>query len=80
MAQGQRFKFGIGTTTLKGTVKVDTLLRALTFYVVKADTLFLLLLYNLDKIRVYYNNLTNQLVRKDITWPVVRKYGHLFLV
>jgi hypothetical protein len=59
---------------------VDTPLGALTFHVVEADTPFLLLLYDLDKIGVYYNNLTNQLVRKDVTWPVVRKYGHLFLV
>ena len=55
----------MGTTTSKGTVKVDTPLGALTFHVVEADTPFLLLLYDLDKIGVYYNNLTNQLVLTD---------------
>jgi hypothetical protein len=80
MAQGQRFKFGIGTTTSKGTVKVDTPLGALIFHVVDADTPFLLSLHDLDKMGVYYNNLTNRLVRKEMTWPVIRKYGHPFLV
>ena len=51
----------------KGTVKIDTPLRALVFYVVEADIPFLLSLYDLNKIGVYYNNLTNQLICKDIT-------------
>jgi hypothetical protein len=41
---------------------MNTPLRILAFHVVKADTSLLLSLYNLDKIRVYFNNLTNQLV------------------
>jgi hypothetical protein len=58
----QRFKFNIRLTAFKGTVQMNTLLRILAFYVVKADTFFLLLLHNLNKIGVYFNNLTNQLV------------------
>jgi hypothetical protein len=61
-ANKQRFKFGIRSTAFKGTVQVNTPLRILAFHVVKADTPFLLLLHNLDKIGVYFNNLTNQLV------------------
>jgi hypothetical protein len=61
-ANGQRFKFGIGSTAFKGTVQMNTSLEILAFHVVEADTPFLLSLHNLDKIGVYFNNLTNQLV------------------
>ena len=79
-ANGQRFKFGIGSTTSKGTVEVNTPLGSLVFHVVEADTPFLLSLNDLDKTGAYFNNLTNQLVRKDQSWPVIRKYGHPFLI
>jgi hypothetical protein len=55
----QRFKFGIRSTASKSIVQVNTLLGILAFHVIEADTPFLLLLHNLNKIRVYFNNLTN---------------------
>jgi hypothetical protein len=58
-ANKQRFKFSIRSTVFKGTVQVNTSLGTLAFHIVKADTPFLLSLHNLDKIRVYFNNLTN---------------------
>jgi hypothetical protein len=61
-ANEQQFKFDIELTAFKGIVQVNTLLEILAFHVVKADTSFLLLLHNLDKMGVYFNNLINQLV------------------
>jgi hypothetical protein len=58
-ANRQRFKFGIRLTAFKSIVQVNTSLGILVFHVVEADTPFLLSLYNLDKIGVYFNNLTN---------------------
>jgi hypothetical protein len=55
----QRFKFGIRSTAFKGTVQMNTLLEILAFHVIEADTSFLLSLHNLNKIGVYFNNLTN---------------------
>ena len=62
MANSQRFKFGMGTTSSKGTVRVKTPLGDLVFYIVEADTPFLLSLHDLNKIGVYFNNLSNQLI------------------
>jgi hypothetical protein len=58
-ANKQRFKFGIESTASKGTVQVNTPLEILAFHVIEADTPFLLSLHDLNKIRVYFNNLTN---------------------
>jgi len=52
---------------LKGTVQVQTLIRVISFYVVKANTLFLLLLHNLNKLNIYFNNLLNILISKNST-------------
>ena len=79
-ANGARFKFGIGMTSSKGTVQVKSLIGVLSFHVVDANTPFLLLLYDLNSLGVYYNNLSNTLVGKNTTWPVVCKFGHLFLI
>jgi hypothetical protein len=75
-----RFQFGIGTTGSKGVVRVDSPIRVLTFHVVDTDTLFLLSLHDLDTLGIYYNNLSNTLVGKDTEWPVIRKFGHPFLI
>jgi hypothetical protein len=79
-ANKQRFKFNIRLTAFKNTVQMNTSLKILAFHVIKADTSFLLSLHNLDKIGVYFNNLTNQLVQGQTTWPVIRKYGHSFFI
>jgi hypothetical protein len=79
-ANGQRFKFGIGSTASNGIVQVNTPLGILVFHVVEADTPFLLSIHDLDKIGVYFNNLTNQLVQGQTNWLVIRKYSHPFLI
>jgi len=80
LAQGRSFKFGIGSTTSRGVVEVDTPIKSLSFHIVNADTPFLLALKDLDRLRVYYNNLSNRLVRGNESWPIVRKFGHPFFI
>jgi hypothetical protein len=43
-------QFGIGLTILIGLVKVKTLISLVNFYIVKADTLFLLCLADIDRL------------------------------
>jgi hypothetical protein len=46
-----------------------------------AKTLFLLSLANMDKLRVYFNNLTNSLVISTSNIIlVIRRFKHLFLL
>ena len=44
------------------TANVDTPLRTITFYVVPANTLFLFCLYDMDNLKVKFDNLKNVLV------------------
>ena len=83
-------QFGIGLTASIGSVIVKTLIGLVDFYIVKADTPFLLCLTDIDRLRVYYNNITDTLIspgfptpgggNKPITLSIVRRFRHPFLV
>ena len=83
-------QFGIGSTASIGSVIVKTPIGLIDFHVVKADTLFLLCFTDIDRLRVYYNNITDTLIgpvfptpgegNKLITLPIVRRFGHPFLI
>jgi len=55
-------QFSIGLTTLIGLVAVKTPISLVNFYIVKADTPFLLCLADIDRLQVYYNNITDTLI------------------
>ena len=77
-------QFGIGLTAL---VKVKTPISPVNFHIVKADTPFLLCLTDIDRLQVYYNNVTDTLISpatapgsKNVTLPIIRRFGHPFLI
>ena len=80
-------QFGIGLTTLIRLVAVKTPIGLVNFYIVKADTPFLLYFMDIDRLQVYYNNVTNTLISpatapgsKHITLPIIRQFRHPFLI
>jgi hypothetical protein len=73
-------QFGIGSAVSIGSVIVKTLISLIDFYVVKADTSFLLCLTDIDKLRVYYNNVTDALIGPVLTLLITRRFGHPFLI
>jgi hypothetical protein len=73
-------QFGIGTTSLIGLIKVDTPIGQVEFHIMKANTPFLLSLADMDKLGIYFNNLLNMLVTPKGNVPVVRRFGHSFLL
>ncbi len=44
------------------------------------NTPFLLCLADMDKYGIYLNNVENVLVYKGKTYPVIRRWGHLWLL
>src|SRR6266568_1281459 len=73
-------QFGIGFTPSIGSITVNTPVSNIKFYIVKADTPFLLCLADIDTLKVYYNNLKNILVTPTKSVSVVRQFGHPFLL
>jgi hypothetical protein len=73
-------QFSIGLTTSIGLVIVKTPIGLVDFYIVKADTPFLLCLANMDRLQVYYNNVIDTLIGPTLTLPITRRFGHPFLI
>jgi hypothetical protein len=61
-------------------VNINTPIGQVEFHVVKAKTPFLLCLADIDRLGVYLDNLRNVLITKDLSVPVVRRFGHSFLL
>jgi hypothetical protein len=73
-------QFGIGSTPSIGSIIVDMPVGQAEFHIVEADTPFLLCLKDMDTLGVYYNNLKDLLVAPSRTVPVVRRFGHPFIL
>jgi hypothetical protein len=73
-------QFGIGNATSIGTAEVTCPIGKVQFHIVHADTPFLLCLADMDSLQIYYNNLKNVVITRVGDVPVVRRYGHPFLL
>jgi hypothetical protein len=76
----QRIKFGKGEAISIGTATVPTPLGPITFHVVPANTPFLLCLQDMDRIGAKLDNIDNMLVQGNLRIPVVRKWGHPWML
>jgi hypothetical protein len=64
-------QFSIKLAILIRLVKVKTLISLVNFYIIKANTPFLLCLINIDKLQVYYNNVINALISPALTLLII---------
>lgn len=71
-------QFGIGATDSIGSIHMPTPLGNVEFHIVDVDTPFLLCLADMDRLGVYYNNVTTALISSCQSYPVVRRFGHAF--
>jgi hypothetical protein len=73
-------QFGVGSASSIGTADINTPIGKVQFHIVEASTPFLLCLADMDKLQVYYDNIRDVLVTRTKEVPVVRRYGHAFLL
>jgi hypothetical protein len=52
-----KVKFGISILSSLGSIIIDILIKLIRFYIIPLKTLFLLSLVDIDKLKVYFNNL-----------------------
>ncbi|KAF1360357.1 hypothetical protein EJ07DRAFT_165511 [Lizonia empirigonia] len=76
-----RIRFGDNPECLSlGDVKVETPLGVILFAVMPTNTPFLLCLADMDRHGIYLNNVDNVLVHESREYPIVRKWGHPWLL
>jgi hypothetical protein len=76
-------RFGAGEPLQSlGSIDMETPIGNVRFHIVEAMTPFLLSIKDLDRLKVYYDNTKDLLVRHEpyMTAPVVRRFGHPFLI
>ena len=61
-------QFGISSTNFIGFIYIQTLASKVEFYIVNIDTPFLLYLADMDRLKLYYNNI------KDVLILTTKKY------
>ena len=72
--------FGIGSTSSIGSAMVRTPVGRINFHVVEADTPFLLSLADMDYLGLRFDNLKNTITSAICSVPVVRQFGHAFML
>jgi hypothetical protein len=73
--------FGIGLTTSISSITISTPIGQCEFYIVNANTPFLLSLAKMDAKKITLNNVQNKLTSKNgVSVSIVRRFGHLFLM
>lgn len=73
-----RFGGGIVQTSI-GTIVMENAIGQVTYHILNTPTPFLFNLHDADRLKAYFNNVDDVIVRKDSTTiPVIRKWGHPF--
>ncbi|KAF7578000.1 hypothetical protein PtrM4_022400 [Pyrenophora tritici-repentis] len=76
-----RIRFGDNPECVSiGDVNVQTPVGVIRFAVMPTNTPFLLCLDDMDRHGIYFNNVDNTLVHQSKEYPIVRKWGHPWLL
>ena len=76
-----KVQFGISSTLFIRSIIVETLIGQVEFYIITLKTPFLLSLADINKLGVYFNNLTNLLITSTSNSVLVmRRFSYSFLL
>jgi hypothetical protein len=75
-----KIRFGGSNVEISiGTMLMENAIGQVTYHILDTPTPFLLCLHDADRLKAYFNNVENVIVRADgKTIPVIRKWGHPF--
>jgi hypothetical protein len=79
-AEAINVQFEIESTPSIESLTIDIPFELVEFHVIKADTPFLLSLADMDRLKVYFNNVENLLIDKIKISSVIRRFDHGFLL
>ena len=80
MASQYTIRFGKGTAISFSIIRVQTPLGCITFHIVPTNTPFLFYIRDINKLGVKLDNLKNILIQGDNRVPIMRKWGHPWLL
>ncbi len=66
-------KFEIDNILILSTVELNISLELIIFHIIKMNTSFLLFLIDLDRLKMYFNNLINEMIQKMLDFQISSK-------
>jgi hypothetical protein len=89
-AEAVNVQFDIESASLIKSLTIDISFEIMKFHVIKTDTSFLLSLADMNRLKVYFNNVINSLIqmikisdeilRKKRSFSVIKRFDHEFLL
>jgi hypothetical protein len=88
-AEAVNVQFDIESASSIKSLIIDISFEIVKFHVIKTDILFLLSLADMNRLKVYFNNVinsliqminTNEILRKKKSFSVIRRFDHEFLL
>jgi hypothetical protein len=79
-AEAVNVQFEIESISSVESLTIDISMRLVKFHVIKADTSFLLSLADMNRLKVYFNNVENLLVDTIKALSIIRRFYHGFLL
>lgn len=73
-------EFGIHLILSIRFILIQIFIRHIKFYIIKANTYFLLCFADINYLDIYFNNINNLLIINNICIPVICHFNHLFLL
>ena len=74
------FIFEMNITSSIESINLHTSMKSVIFHIMIANTFFLLCLIDMNKMKTFFNNITNQLIQSKRILSVICRYGHVFLL
>ena len=71
-------QFGINSTDFISSIHVQTLASKVEFHIINIDTPFLLYLADIDRLKLYYNNIKDVLILTIKEYPVICQFSYIF--
>jgi hypothetical protein len=73
-------QFDIQSTSSLKLITIDISMKLVKIHVIKTDTFFLLNLADMNRLKVYFNNVENLLINKIKILSIIKRFNHDFLL
>lgn len=74
------FIFDIDNTISIDFIDLNIFMKSIIFHIIIVNTSFLLCLIDMNKLKTFFNNMTNKLIQLNRMYFVIRKYDHVFFM
>ena len=73
-------QFEIDSISFIKSINIITFIESIKLYIVKINTFFLLCLVDMNRLKIYYNNIKNIFISNNMFMSVIYQFDHSYLL